>query len=222
MIEKLKGGLIVSCQALDSEPLHGSEFMAAMALAAKIGGAVGIRANGYSDIKRIKEKVDLPIIGILKKHYPGYDAFITTTKADAQLVADAGADIIAIDATDRSRAEDLQELIDFIKDNLNKKVMADVSTLEEGIRAETMGCDFVGTTLAGYTVKTQHLKNGAAFELLENLVKAVNVPIIAEGRIETPEDARKALELGAFFVVVGGAITRPQEITKRFVKGMNS
>ncbi|WP_057914493.1 N-acetylmannosamine-6-phosphate 2-epimerase [Peribacillus muralis] len=221
MIEVLNGGLIVSCQALDSEPLHGSEYMATMAVAAQVGGAVGIRANGYSDIKRIKERVDLPIIGIHKKHYQGFDAFITPTKADAQLVAEAGADIIAIDATSQSRPEDLQDLIHFIKNNLNKILMADISTLEEGIKAESMGCDLISTTLAGYTKETQNTEDGPAFRLLNSLVKTLTVPVIAEGKIETPEDARKALEIGASFVVVGGAISRPQEITRRFVKGLN-
>lgn len=221
MLESLKGGLVVSCQALEDEPLHGSSHMAAMAMAAKEGGAVGIRANGYDDIKAIKEKVDLPIIGILKKHYPGFKAFITTTKADAKLIADAGADIISIDATNESRPENLKDLVRYIHEDLNKCVMADIATVQEAENAEKIGCDLIGTTLSGYTPETIH-RNRPDFELLKDLSKKVKVPIVAEGNIASPEQAKKALELGASFVVIGAAITRPQLITQKFVEGMKS
>lgn len=218
-MDKLKGGLVVSCQALEHEPLHGNGHMAAMALAAAQGGAVGIRANGPTDIAEIKGKVDLPIIGIWKKHYDGFDAFITPTKEDARIVAEAGADIIAIEATDQSRPEKLDELVTYIQDVLGKKVMADISTLSEGKNAQALGCDYIGTTLSGYTPYTKD-RAQPDFSLLEELVQEVSIPIVAEGSISTPEQAKKALEIGAAFVVVGGAITRPQLITKSFVDGL--
>ena len=221
MLKALRAGLVVSCQALEDEPLHGSEHMAAMAVAAKQGGAVGIRANGYEDIQAIKKRVNLPVIGILKKEYPGFKAFITPTKADAKLIADAGADIIAIDATNETRPESLEALIQYIKKDLGKKVMADVATFEEGLQAEKFGCDMVGTTLSGYTEATKH-RPRPDFELMKDLVGKLNIPIVAEGNIELPEQAKKAIDLGVAFVVVGSAITRPQLITKKFTEGMKS
>lgn len=218
-MEELKGGLVVSCQALEHEPLHGNGHMAAMALAAKQGGAVGIRANGPSDIRQIKEKVDLPIIGIWKKDYEGFDAFITPTTEDAKSVAEAGADIIAVDATEQTRPQKLEELVEYIQDVLGKKVMADISTLSEGKNAHELGCDYIGTTLSGYTSYTKD-RVQPDFSLIEELIKEVSTPVVAEGNIGNPEQAKKALEIGAAFVVVGGAITRPQLITKSFVDGM--
>ncbi len=220
-MQELKGGLVVSCQALEDEPLHGNGHMAAMALAAKQGGAVGIRANGPRDILQIKEKVDLPIIGIWKKHYEGYEAFITPTREDARIVSEAGADIIAVDATDQSRPEKLEELVKYIQDVLGKKVMADISTLSEGKIAESLGCDYIGTTLSGYTSYTQN-RAQPDFSLMKELIQEVSIPVVAEGNIGSPEQAKKALEIGAAFVVVGGAITRPQLITKGFVDGMKA
>jgi N-acylglucosamine-6-phosphate 2-epimerase len=221
MLEILKNGLVVSCQALENEPLHGPQFMERMAWAAKQGGAAGIRANGFADIKAIKASVDLPVIGINKRKIPGHDAFITPTKADARLVHEAGADIIAIDATTQSRPEKLEELIIFIKGELGKMVMADVSTVSEGLQAQNLGCDLVSTTLSGYTPDTAgRLNQGPDFDLLRELVHRLHIPVVAEGRIHTPEQARQALQIGAFCVVVGGAITRPQEITRRFIEGM--
>jgi N-acylglucosamine-6-phosphate 2-epimerase len=221
MLNSLQGGLVVSCQALEDEPLHGASHMAAMAMAAKEGGAVGIRANGYEDIKAIKEKVNLPMIGILKKYYPGYGAFITPTKADAKLISEAGADIISIDATNQSRPESLNDLVRYIKEDLHKWVMADIATLQEAEYAEQIGCDLVGTTLSGYTPDTIH-RNRPDFELLSDLFQKLKVPIVAEGNIESPNQAKKALELGASFVVIGTAITRPQLITQKFVEGMKT
>ncbi|GAQ17726.1 N-acetylmannosamine-6-phosphate 2-epimerase [Oceanobacillus picturae] len=220
-MEELKGGLVVSCQALEHEPLHGNGHMAAMALAVKQGGAVGIRANGPTDIRQIKEKVDLPIIGIWKKDYEGFDAFITPMTEDAKSVAEAGADIIAVDATEQTRPQKLEELVDYIQQVLGKKVMADISTLSEGKDAHELGCDYIGTTLSGYTSYTKD-RAQPDFSLLEELIKEVSTPVVAEGNFGSPEQAKKALEIGANFVVVGGAITRPQLITKSFVDGMKS
>ncbi|WP_077601891.1 N-acetylmannosamine-6-phosphate 2-epimerase [Oceanobacillus sojae] len=217
MLKELEGGLVVSCQALEGEPMHGSSHMASMALAAKEGRAAGIRANGPDDIKAIKKKVDLPVIGILKKEYPGFQAFITATKADAELIAEAGADIIAVDATNGTRPEELSELIEYIKKDLNKLVMADVATLQEGVQAEALGCDMVGTTLSGYTEDTKE-RPRPDFDLMQNLVNTLKVPVIAEGNVDTPEKAKKALDIGVAFVVVGGAITRPQLITRKFTE----
>jgi N-acylglucosamine-6-phosphate 2-epimerase len=219
MLAKMKGGLVVSCQALKNEPFHGSRHMAVMARAAKEGGAVGIRANGFEDIRAIKDTVDLPVIGIRKVRYPGYDAFITPTKRDAQIVSEARADIIAIDATNQSRPEELADLISYIQKELKLKVMADISTFDEGIQAEQLGCDLVATTLSGYTEETKHI-GSTDFVLLEKLVSKLKVPVVAEGRIHSPKEAKRALDIGAYFIVVGGAITRPQEITKRFVDGL--
>lgn len=221
MLEKLKAGLVVSCQALEDEPLHGPPYMERMARAAQEGGAVGIRANGFHDIRAIRASIDLPIIGINKRKITGYEAYITPAKEDARLVWQAGADIIAIDATKQSRPESLEELIHYIKGELGKLVMADVSTVADGVRAQKLGCDLVGTTLAGYTHDTKQKKSkDPDFDLLRGLIARLDVPVIAEGRIRTPEQAREALQLGAFCVVVGGAITRPQEITRRFLEGM--
>jgi putative N-acetylmannosamine-6-phosphate epimerase len=214
-VEQVRGGLIVSCQALPGEPLHGADIMARMALAAWKGGAVGIRANGPDDIRAIRAAVPLPIIGILKDGDSG--VYITPTFKHAQLVVEAGADVVALDATGRPRPDGslLAELIERIHSECGKPVMADVSTLEEALAAEQAGADFVAPTLSGYTPYSRQLA-GPDFELLRAMANALKTPILAEGRITTPEDARMALVCGALAVVVGSAITRPQEITARF------
>lgn len=215
-VEQVRGGLIVSCQALEHEPLHGAHIMARMAVAAKEGGAVAIRANSPEDIYAIKQAVDLPIIGLFKDGEAG--VYITPTLRHARAVADAGADIIALDATDRPRPDGrtLAELIADIRGQLGKPVLADVSTLDEGVAAETMGADLVAPTLSGYTEYSPGL-DGPDFTLIQALVERLSVPVIAEGRIRTPEEARAALDMGVLAVVVGSAITRPQWITAQFV-----
>lgn len=220
-VRALAGGLIVSCQALPGEPLHGPHHMAAMARAAEEGGACGIRANGPDDIAAIRTVTRLPIIGIWKVETPGYPVFITPGWAEAKAVAGAGADIIALDATQRPRAsgEKVADLIQRIHKDLGLPVMADVSTVQEAKEAEAAGADLIATTLAGYTEETKH-QQGPAFDLLEKLVQSLRVPVVMEGRIWTPEEAARALELGAYAVVVGTAITRPQVITRRFVEAM--
>lgn len=219
-LEKIKGKLIVSCQALEDEPLHSSYIMGRMAYAAFVGGAVGIRANTVSDIKEIKKNVDLPIIGIIKKVYGDCPVYITPTFDEIEELIKEEVDIIAIDGTSRTRP-DKKELKDLIKEVKNKYpnqlLMADISSIDEAIYAEKIGFDIVGTTLVGYTDYT--VGNNPLTEL-EKVIKNVNVPVIAEGNIDTPIKARKALELGAYAVVVGGAITRPQQITKKFVDEM--
>lgn len=208
-------GLIVSCQALPDEPLYSSFIMGKMALAAKEGGAVGIRANTITDIKAIKAEVDLPIIGIIKQDYDNMIPYITPTMKEIDALVEENIHVIALDAT-------INQSENFLKEVLNKypnqKFMADISTIEEGLRAESLGFQFVGTTLVGYTEQSKNMNN---FEVLSTLIEKCKIPVIAEGNFDTPEKARKALEMGAYSVVVGSAITRPQLITKRFAEEAN-
>jgi len=211
--------LIVSCQAREDNPLHGAVFMAAMALAAEQGGAKGIRANGAEDVAAIRAVTNLPIIGINKQSIEGYEVYITPDFESAKAVSDAGADIIALDATPRLRPkESLTELINLIH-GLGRLVFADVSTLEEGLKAAELGADYISTTLAGYTPYTRKTDE-PDLALLEALVKAVDKLVVAEGRFWTPEQITRGFELGAGAIVVGTAITNPREITKRFVQGV--
>lgn len=213
----LSGGLIVSCQAAGENPLTGADIMAKMAKAAQMGGAVGIRANGPADVRAIREAVELPIIGLYKQDHPGSDVYITPTWESAKEIIEAGAEIIALDGTARTRpgGETLAELIRKIHD-AGRLVMADISTLEEGVQAAELGADLVGTTLSGYTPYSPQ-QEGPDFELVGALAAQIKAPVIAEGRYFTPEEVNKALELGAFAVVVGTAITNPWKTTERFV-----
>ncbi|MCR1874362.1 N-acetylmannosamine-6-phosphate 2-epimerase [Paraclostridium bifermentans] len=208
-------GLIVSCQALPDEPLYSSFIMGKMALAAKEGGAVGIRANTVADIKAIKAEVNLPIIGIIKQDYDNMIPYITPTMKEIDALVEENIHVIALDAT-------INQSENFLKEVLNKypnqKFMADISTIDEGLRAESLGFQFVGTTLVGYTEQSKNMNN---FEVLSTLIEKCKIPVIAEGNFDTPEKARKALEMGAYSVVVGSAITRPQLITKRFAEEVN-
>ena len=203
-------GLIVSCQALPNEPLHSSFIMGKMALAAKEGGAIGIRANTVADIKEIKAEVDLPIIGIIKQDYDNMIPYITPTMKEVDALVEEGIDVVALDATINQDENFLKEVIAKYP---SQKFMADISTVEEGLRAEKLGFHFVGTTLIGYTEQSKGMNN---FQVLSTLIENCKVPVIAEGNFDTPEKARKALEMGAYSVVVGSAITRPQLITKKF------
>jgi len=216
MLDGLKGNLIVSCQALADEPLHSSFIMGRMAIAAKEGGAVAIRAQGVSDINEIKKVAKLPIIGIIKRVYNDSEIYITPTIKEVDELLETECEMIALDATKRKRPnnENIQDLVDAIHEK-GKLAMADVSTLEEGIEAEKIGFDCISTTLSGYTEYSKQ-SNKVDFELLEELIKTVKIPVICEGKINTPEELKKAFELGAYSAVVGGAITRPQQITKRF------
>jgi len=219
----LKGGLIVSCQALPDEPLHGAQIMAAMAKAAAQGGAVAIRANGPTDIAAIHAAVSLPLIGLYKENIPGYPVYITPTIAHASAVAGAGANIVALDATFRPRPDglDAAAILQQAKSVTGCLVLADIATYEEGLAAWRAGADVVSTTLSGYTTGSQNL-SGPDFDLLERLACDLPIPVIAEGRISTPEQAARALDLGAWAVVVGAAITRPQVITRRFIDAITS
>ena len=221
MLIKIKGKLIVSCQALENEPLHSSFIMGRMAKAAKEGGAVGIRAQGVNDINEIKEVTQLPIIGIIKRNYADSEIYITPTKKEIEELLETKCEMIALDATNRKRpnGENIKDLVNFIHGN-NRLAMADISTFEEGIQAEKLGFDCVSTTLSGYTPYSKQSET-TDFNLLEKLVKKVKIPVICEGKVNTPNDLKKAFELGAYSVVVGGAITRPQQITRRFTEILN-
>lgn len=218
ILEKIKGGLIVSCQALESEPLHSSFIMSRMAYAAYLGGAKGIRANTTEDIAEIKKAVDLPIIGIIKQVYTDSDVYITPTLREVEKLCECGVDIIAVDATDRPRPFGVSFKVFFTevrKRFPNQIFMADTSCFEEGKAARELGIDIVGTTMSGYTPYTK----GTAlpdFALMERYVNELDCPVIAEGGIWTPEQLITAFDTGVHAAVVGTAITRPMEITKRF------
>lgn len=222
MLERIKDGLVVSCQALEHEPLHGSLIMAKMALAAQEGGAVGIRANTREDIAAIKREVALPVIGIVKRDYEDSGVFITATRKEIDELLESGCEMIAMDSTlrDRPHGEKLDDLVRYCRDaNPAVQLMADISTLEEAERAERLGFDCVSTTLYGYTPYTMGQKlYDDDFAFLKGVLRKLAIPVIAEGNVVTPEMYRRCLELGAASVVVGGAITRPKEIAARFVQ----
>jgi N-acylglucosamine-6-phosphate 2-epimerase len=223
-VAQVRGGLIVSCQALPNEPLHGAEIMARMAKAAEMGGARAIRANGPADIQAIVAAVPrLPVIGLYKEEVAGYPIYITPTLEHAKAVAAAGADLIAIDATARPRPEpsDLLTYIAAIHMETERPVVADVATVEEGIAAAAAGADLISTTLSGYTDNSPHQEE-PDIALVAALAPRLEEPVhlLAEGRYRLPSQAAEALAAGALAVVVGGAITRPQEITRWFVKEM--
>ncbi len=220
MTALLRGGLIVSCQALPPEPLFGSDIMARMAVAAEAGGAVGIRANSPADIAAIRAVTDLPLIGLSKVELVDYEVYITPTAADAQAVAEAGADIIALDATARPHPEgSAAQAITRAREATRLPILADISTFDEGLTAQDAGAAFVSTTMSGYTPYSPQL-DGPDLDLVRRLAAVLTVPLIAEGRIATPEQARAALDAGAWAVIVGGAITRPQQITARFARAV--
>jgi N-acylglucosamine-6-phosphate 2-epimerase len=225
VLTKIKGGLIVSCQALEGEPLHSSFIMGRMAAAAKEGGAVGIRANSVMDIVEIKKQVDLPVIGIIKQVYGDNPVFITPTMKEIDALAATGTDIIATDATNRIRP-DGSDLVSFYNKVRSKYphllLMADVSSVEEAIFADKLGFDIVAPTLYGYTEETRgHKIDDHEYVVIRQMVKEVKkAKVLAEGNVTTPEIARSVLDSHVHAVVVGGAITRPQIITKRFVEAL--
>lgn len=217
MLNQIKGGLIVSCQALPEEPLHSSYIMGRMAVAASEGGAKGIRAQGVEDIEEIKKVCSLPIIGIIKRQYKDSDIYITPTKKEVLELLKTGCEMIAIDATNRKRPnnEDVKELVEIIHKH-NVLAMADISTFEEALHASEIGFDCVSTTLCGYTPYSTNLK-GPNFPFIKQLIEELKIPVIAEGKINSPEDLKQVFDLHVYSAVVGGAITRPQQITARFV-----
>ncbi len=224
VIKKIKHGLIVSCQALKTEPLYSSYIMSRIAYAAKEGGAVGIRANTPEDIIEIKKTVDLPIVGLFKVDYDNSPIYITPTEKEIDALIKVNPDIIALDATDRIRPDGTTISEFFFK--IRKKYpdmlfMADCACYEDGIRAEKLGFNFIGTTLCGYTEATKgtEIPN---YELIGKLSSKLKIPVIAEGGIWTPEQLKAAFTSGAYAAVVGTAITRPRDITRRFVKSIEN
>lgn len=216
--------LIVSCQALPEEPLHSSFIMGRMAKAAKEGGAAGIRANSVEDIAEIKEQVNLPVIGIIKQDYPNNGVRITPTMKEVDALMEVHPEIIAMDATDRIRPDGktLEEFFTECKAKYpDQKWMADCSTVEEALEADRLGFDYLGTTLVGYTPESEGMKIEANdFEIIRSILEKASHPVIAEGNIDTPEKARRVIDLGCLSVVIGSIITRPQLITKRFTDAL--
>ncbi len=229
-LDAVKGRLIISCQAQEGEPLHGSDHMAAMARAAAMAGAAGIRAESPGDIRAIKAAVDLPVLGLWKIKTPGgLWATITPTWKAAEEVAAAGADALAIEATGAPRpdGQTLTTVLVLCHLELGKPIVADVSTLDEGMAAAQAGASAVATTLSGYTMASLHATRGIRretpdYDLLDALVAQCPVPVILEGHVWTPEQAVEGLRRGAHSVVVGSAITRPQLIAKRFTDAVNA
>ena len=218
----MKGTVIVSCQATPGEPLYDRErsVMPLMARAAKLAGAKMIRTSSVRDIIEIKEETGLPVIGLIKREYPGFQGRITMTMREVDECMAAGADVVSIDCTDCVRGDGLTptEFLKAVREEYpNIILMADCATFDEGVAAHAAGADLVGTTMNGYTPQTAGETGEPNFALVARLAKTLPCPVIAEGRIHTPEQARKMLEIGAWAVVVGGAITRPLEIASRFM-----
>jgi N-acylglucosamine-6-phosphate 2-epimerase len=224
VLDAVKGKLIVSCQALEEEPLHSDFIMSRMALAAQAGGAAGIRANSVVDICAIKQAVSLPVIGLLKRNYPGSDVYITATMREVDELMVAAPEAIALDATSHTRPDgvSLSQLVLQIRQRYPRLLlMADIATVAEAETASSLGFDCIGTTLYGYTFETEgKVLPDDDFAFLRAVLSVVNKPVIAEGNISTPTMMARCLQLGAHAVVVGGAITRPQQITARFVAAL--
>lgn len=222
IFNKIKLKLIVSCQALEGEPLHSSFIMGKMALAATQAGAGGIRANTVSDIKEIKKNTNLPIIGIIKRNYGDCNVYITPTIKEVDELIMEGVDIIAIDSTKRLRPDNvkLEYFVKNIKEKYPKQIiMGDISNVDEAIYAEKIGIDIIGTTLCGYT---EYTKGDKPLDTLREVLKSVKIPVIGEGNLDTPQKAKEAIEMGALAVVVGGAITRPKQIAEKFIKAIET
>lgn len=219
-LETIRGGLIISCQPEGQESFYTQSFTCGMAAAAELGGAVALRLNSPETVRAVRAQTRLPIIGLWKQVHKGSDVYITPTLAAAEAILEAGADMIALDATQRCRpdSESLVTIVSALKSR-GMQLMADISTLEEALWAQELGFDCMGTTLAGYTPYSRQA-SGPDFELLQVLVREVSCPIILEGRIWTPEEARQGFVMGAHAVVVGSAITRPQLIAQRFVDAL--
>lgn len=223
MVNRLKNKVVVSVQAMPSEPLYLEKCMVAMMKSVIKGGAGGLRVAGARDVKNAKHLFDVPVIGLTKPDVIPQNwkdiVYITPTLKEVISLVEAGADIIAFDGTERPRPNDckLEDIIKYIK--INKRLaMADISTLEEGLRCAELGVHLISTTLSGYTSHSQQPTDEPDFELLAELTKRTKIPVVLEGRIWEPDQVEKAFELGAHCVVIGSAITRPQLITKRFVQ----
>ncbi len=218
MLEQIRGKLVVSCQALADEPLHSSFVMGRMALAAKEGGAAAIRAQGVGDILEIRRVTGLPVIGLIKRRQEDSPVYITPTAREVTELLATPCEMVALDATRWRRSGEAAELMARIH-GAGRLALADVATYEEGLEAVKAGADAVSTALAGYT-KDSPLTPGPDLALVERLVAALPVPVLAEGRIASPEDLRRAMAAGAWAAVVGSAITRPQLITAEFARAL--
>ncbi|NJL47877.1 MAG: N-acetylmannosamine-6-phosphate 2-epimerase [Leptolyngbyaceae cyanobacterium SM2_5_2] len=220
-LTRLQGGLIVSCQAPADSPLHNPLVIAAMAEAAILRGAVGVRIDSPSHIEAVRDRVSQPIIGLWKQVRPPSPVYITPQFHQAEAVAGAGSDIIAVDATQRPRpgGETLPYLIRQIHERLGKPVMADVDSLDNALWAIEAGADCVATTLFGYTEATQ-AQSPPGLESLRQMVAQCPVPVLCEGGIASPAVARQALDLGAYAVVVGTAITGLDSLVNQYVNAL--
>lgn len=216
---ELSGSLIVSCQASETSAFRDPSCMARFARAAIEGGARGIRADGPEDIRAIRNAVDVPIVGIWKRTQLDGDVLITASIADARELVEAGAGLIAVDCSARGQRYGALDRLRRIRTELRVPVLADIATMEEAVQATQAGADAVLSTLRGYTSETRHVQ-GFEPSFIAELVHAVNVPVIAEGRIQTADQIRAALQAGAFAIIIGTAITRPEVITQRFVAAM--
>jgi N-acylglucosamine-6-phosphate 2-epimerase len=217
--QALRGRLIVSCQASEGDPLDDLDTLTRIATSVLRGGAGGLRAEGVAQITAFRAITQLPIIGIIKTYDANGDVYITPDFRSAKAISDAGADIIALDCTARrlTAAEPWPELIARIHAELNRPVLADIATLEDALAAENAGADAVATTLYGYTAETANQRT-VSWPLVQSIIARLTIPVLVEGHITDPEEARTALDLGATGVVVGSAITRPETITARFVR----
>lgn len=217
----LKRGLVVSCQALKHEPLYGGDTIPKMAVAAIQGGAVGIRANTVKDINAIYKKIgkDYPIIGLIKQEYPDSPVYITPTYKEAKALIKSKCAVIALDATNRPRPSGIktEELVRYLRDNTDKPLMADTATYEEAMEAERLGFDYISTTMRSYTEETKGIVI-PDIDLLKKLHADIkNAVVIAEGGVHTFEELYNVLQTGVDHVIIGGAITRPQFITRDYV-----
>lgn len=219
ILECLRGGLVASCQPVRGGPLDQPHHVAALALATLAGGAVALRLEGLPDLTATRPLTTAPIVGLVKRDEPRTDVYITPLLSDVHDLADAGADIIAFDATMRERPVLVRDMIDAIHAR-GKLVMADCSTFDEGLAAWHAGADLVGSTLSGYTPHSPAL-SGPDLDLVRDLARA-GVRVIAEGRLHTPEDAMDALSAGAYAVTVGSALTRVELMTKRFADALGA
>ena len=224
LIAELKHGLIVSCQSEGDDPFNAPHLIAKFALAAKMGGAAGIRTEGIENIKAVRAEVDLPLIGIIDGQFANGWICVTPDFKDIEEMLKAGVDIVALDVTPRKRPNGMDgiEFFEEARNRFDVPFIADISTFEEGIRAAEMGADAIATTLSGYTDYTQKLLTDEPnFQLIEELSRAVKIPVVAQGRVWTPQQAKEALMRGAFCAVAGSAITRPRMVTKKFVDTMS-
>ncbi len=225
ILDAIHGKMIISCQAIPGEPLYMEDdsVMYLMARAAKRAGTPAIRTSSIRDVVAIKKETGLPVIGLVKINYPGYDSYITPTMKEVDDLVAVGSDVVALDCTLRKRGDGttINEFIAQIREKYPDIIlMADISNYEEGINAWKCGVDIVGTTMSGYTDYTSK-KDEPDYELMSRLAADIDIPVIGEGKIHYPDQAVKALQTGIWAIVVGGAITRPLEIAQRFMKAID-